>query len=471
MADKSFSLGQINITDYIIVRARKVSDSTAEVERQVFGPAPPTTQNFTFTDLDNDLYFFDVYESADGMALTTLFNTFEIDVATGSIITEYKFYEVDRGLTGDPAAGDTIITDSYLDGKNVVAFEQRGLGAMVPTDEWTRTSTGISLVAPLKFNADDIYVAIINYVQAGSSAGGNMGLFAGETTIAANTTLDSTYYNTLINLNGVGTQLVVTLDFVADVPDGTMFYFGDLEGGTQFQTKIKPQIGEAILWMGGMMAEMWVGKGETLWIKKSGTRYKVVQEHGNLQRVGQRFSGMYAGHPNTLVEASQILGADDFPRIWWWVVNKLPATSYVIDDTLDSGGYVRPANRQGQFIVSLTKRKFRMPDTQGLSEKGLTNFVAPGGDATRLVDQPGGFQPPALLQHVHLTHAGGTIDGAAGHLFMNRTGTGGQPKRFSGGGLDGLGGSVTPDETMLTGEAGGDDNIVSNYGVIYCTCV
>lgn len=470
MADKSFSLGQISITDYIIVRARKVSDPTAEVERQVFGPAPPTTQNFTFTDLDNDLYFFDVYESADGSSLTTLFNTFEIDVASGSVIMEYKFYEVDRGLTADPIAGDTIITDSYLDGKNVIAFEQRGIGALVPTDEWTRTSTGMSLVGTLKFNTDDVYVAIISYQQAGSSTGGSMGVFAGEKTITANTTLDSTYYNQLVNLNGAGTQLVITLDFIADVPDGTMFYFGDLEGGAQFQTKIVPQTGEAILWMGGMMAELWVGKGETLWIKKSGTRYKVVQEHGNLQRVGQRFSGMYAAHPNCLVENNALFGADDYPRLWWWVVNKLPGISYVIDDTLDGGGYVRPANRQGQFIVSLTKRKFRMPDTQGLSEKGLTSFTTPGADTTRLVDAAGGFQAPSLLMHNHLTHGEGTIAGAAGNLFLSRTNTGAQPHRYSGGGLDGLGGSTTPDATMLTGETGGSDNVVSNFGVIYCRC-
>lgn len=473
MADKSFSLGSINISDYLIVQARKVSDPSAVVEKQVFGPDPPTTQNFTFTNLDNELYFFDVYESPDGVILAELFNTFEIDVATGSLLSEWKFYQVDRGVDADPVAGDTIITDSYLDGKNVVAIIQRGLGPLKPDDEWTRTSTGIALAGSLVFNADDVYTVVINYKQAGSSStGNNPALFSTEKTITGNTTLDSNYYNALINLNGAGTQLVVTMDHVASVPDGTMFYFGDLEGGAQFQTKIVPQTTEAILWMGALMSEIWVGKGETLWLKKSGTRYKVVLEHGNIQQVGRRFSGTYANHWNTLVENNTLWGADDFPRLWWWIVNRLPGSSYLADDNLDLPGYIRPANRQGQFIVSVTKRKFRMPDTQNLAEKGLKSFTAPGGDGTRIIDQPGGFQAPSLLSHFHVMHGEGPINGPAGNVFLNRTGAtmAGGPHRFSGGGTDNLGGSVAPDQTMQTGATGGTDNVVGNFGVIYCRC-
>lgn len=469
MANKSFSLGQVNITDWLIVRVRLASDPGPEITRQAFGPAPPTTQNFSFTDLQNALYLFDVYESSDGILLTTLLNTFEIDVETGDITTEWKFYVVGRGITGDPVDQDSAIVDPYLDGKQVIAFEQRGVGPLIPSDEWTRNSTGVALVTH-PFNQDDVYVAVINYKQANSSTGNTSGLFATEMIITGNTLLDSTYYGAEILLNGAGTQLVVTLDHVATVPDGTPFLFTDEIGGAQLQTKIVPQIGDSILWNGAQMSELWVGKGEFLWLKKSGTRYRVVMEPDGLSSVGKKFSATTLNHVNAYPENNTLWNADDLPRLYWWIVNKQPNSAYVIDDNLDQPAYVRPDNRQGQFIVSLNKRKFRMPDTQNLTEKGMASFAAPGGDATRLWDFPGGYQGPALLQHNHITHAGGPITGTAGNLFLSRKNDGAQPHRYSGGGTDGLGGDTQPDNQMTTSQTGGSDNIVANTGVIHMRC-
>lgn len=472
MATKSFSLGQINITDYIIVRARKVSDPGAEVERQVFGPNPPTTQNFTFVNLDNELYFFDVYESSNGTALETLFNIFEIDVATGAIIFEWKFYTVGGGQPEDPAANDTVLTDPYLNGKNVAAFFQRGLGPLKPTDEWTRTSTGMQLEAGLFFNQDDVYTAQITYPQAGSSTGNTNKFLGQEKAITANTTLDSTYYDCLINLNAAGTRLVVTLDHVATVPDGTIFAFIDQMGGSQRQAKIVPQIGESILWMGMNMPEFWCGKGEKVWLKKSGGVYKVIDDSDGGRNVGRRFSGKTNVYPNAQAEDNTLFSADDLPRYWWWLINKNNNAYYLVDDTLDNVGYVHPQPRIGQPVVSLTKRLFRMANTQNISERGGLDFNHNGGDATRSWDAPGGYQPPALLPHAHVMHGGGTISGPAGNLYLNRTGTGPQPKRYSGGGTgDNLGGGTAPDATMITGQTGGPDNIVANFSVVYCTCI
>lgn len=472
MADKSFSLGQINITDYLIVVCYLASDPHAEISRQVFGPNPPTTQNFTFTDLDNDLYLFSVYESADGSTLSRLFNTYEIDVATNTTLVEWRFYHVDGSQTYDPTNGTASITDDYLTGKTVASFGQRGIGPLVPSDEWSRTMGGVGLVGELKFAADDIYYAVISYQQAGSSSSsaGKVGPLGTEVTIDSNVTLDSSYNNKTINLNGGAARLAAFFQPMADIPDGTHFYFTDQLGGLQYQARIVAAASETIKWMGIAMNELWVGKGEFLWVKKTGGQLIVWMDHFGLHNVGRRFAGARLTQSNTLPEDGALYNAADYPRLFWYIE---VVEGGFVDDNIDNVGYVRPANRQGQFLYSIAKQKFRMPDMQGMMNKGLASFDSPGGDSTRLVDVVGGYQPDLSPDHIHPTHAGGPINGAAGNLFLNRTGSGAQAHRFAGGGTDNLGGSTTADPTMLTGSptVHGAEGTVKNVGVIYCRAI
>lgn len=462
MADAKFSIGQVNITDYIIVRCRKASDPGPEVARQVFGPNPPTTINLVFLDLDPEEYLFDVYESADGATLSTFFNTFLIDVPTNTILEEWRFYTVGGQNSYDPIQDGPEITDSYLDGKNVVAFVQRGTGPLKPTTEWTRTSTGIALAGGLLFNVDDVFTAVINYRITGttSTTGAQQ-----EIDIIANTVLDSTYYNKIINLNGTGSRLVVTMDSIANVPDGTEFTFIDEEGGTQLQTKIITQTGEYILWHGSNMPELWVGKSETLKIKKRGTKYKVIQEHANLISVGRRFSSTYfistsmtGAIFNIFPENGGLYSGDDLPRIWWWINNILTAASKTIDDNVDNPAYVFDPNRPGFFVYSITKKMFRFPNTQGLSEKGLNSFSNFNADSSRLVDYPGGLQPEQVGPHTHgAKFEWNGTDGSTnnGQLLFNGDG------EHHGSGINAASIQVNS----------GTKNIVQNFGVIFCRCI
>jgi hypothetical protein len=470
MATAKFSLGSVNITDYLIVRCRKASDPIPEVTRQEFGPNPPANINLVFLDLDPEEYLFDVYESVDGVALTQFFNTYLFDVPTNTMLEEWVFYTVNGSDPEDPAESpNTQIVDSYLDGKNVVSFQQRGLGALRPTIEWTRTSTGIQLAGNVSFNDSDVFCAVINYRITGGSTGNTS--TQQEATITANITLNSSYYGKIINLNGTGTRLAVTMDSVASVPDGTEFLFVDQEGGLQLQTKILFQTGEYVLWNGANMPEIWVGKGEFLRIKKNGSRYKVIQDSGGLLRVGYRFSATYIGHPNCHAEDNGLTSADDYPRIWWWINNKIPIGSKIIDDNLDAGGYVRDAAAPGFFIISTTKRLFRFPNTQDLSEKGLANFNAYAGDLDRLNQNPGGKQNGAVGKHRHVMHGFGPISTPGNpNLYLSTQNTGPYAHSWSGGGTAGLGGSVGPDINLQTGDTG-DINIVDNFGVIYMRCI
>jgi hypothetical protein len=415
MADLNFSLGSIGISDYLIVRLRLASaPGTVVGTPQVFGPVPPTVQNIIFTGLNPDFYLADVYESVDGVALTNLFNTFEITLAADDQTSSvYKYYVVDRGLPGDPAQDDTSLVDTDLDGKTIASFSQRGSDKLrpetEPDNEWVRTSGGIDLIGGLIFNSGDTYVVeISNKITPAPPA--SSGPFVVEKTVTSTSSLDATYRNCLINCNGSGAQLVITMEAVFGTPDGTQWLFIDQEGGSQLQTKITFAGSDHIKWRGLSMTEIWIGKGEFLIIKKQGSTFKVVQAHEGLNMVGLRVSAIYKSHPNTLPNDSSRYSADDYPRIWWGITNMMTSDSVFVDNAMTlAGGYTRPILRQGQFIISTTNRVFMMPDSRGLMEKGLANFVTYGGDtANRVIDFPGGFQADALQDHTHSMDASNT---------------------------------------------------------------
>lgn len=485
--DVNFSLFNIGVPDYLILRARTTAAPGAEVGiRAVLGPAPAGTLNFLITQLPLENCFFDLYESADGATLNTLLGTFTYDVRNEKVVDEIRYYVVDSGVNNSPSNTDTTLTDSYLDGKTVTEFQKRSIGSLVPdglglNSEWSISGTSITLLGGLEFSTQETYAARISYlIEADDPT--PVGFFKGIKTITTNTTLDNTYRNNRIKLVGAGTQLVTTMEHVSGIPDGTFWYFTDQNGGTQYQTKILLQDGN-FLFNGVNYGETWIGKGESGWIEKNGSAFEFIQAPKGLLDVGTRSAETFNVFPNKLPENNGLYNADDYPRLWYWITHALPSASYyILDDNLDNIGYTRPVDvngfpfKAGLFIISTTKRKFRMPDTQGYAERGMKSFTAFGADTTRLYDWPGGWQPQRLLTHVHGSHAGGTIDGPAGSLYMSRAGSGPQPHRFSGGGSDNLGGTTTPDVTMITSnprtagsatDISSSEQTVNNFGVIY----
>ena len=99
---KSFSIDVIGVTTFVIFRWRKVTDPGVEIDRRVFGPAPPVTNNFSITDLEAVTYYFDTYISSDGSSLTTLMATYTMDIKNNLIVNERRFYTVGSGVGNAP---------------------------------------------------------------------------------------------------------------------------------------------------------------------------------------------------------------------------------------------------------------------------------------------------------------------------------------------------------------------------------
>lgn len=451
------AVGPVNFTDYVIAIIRKVSDPTVEIDRQVFGPAP-TSLNLVFTELDPETYFVDFRDSTDGIDIGVLISTFTIDAQSNQLMQEKRYYTVGGSGDYDPADGDSSITDPYFEGKNVSCLFKEGFRDLKPDVEWERTGNTLNNLTGVAYSTNEVIVVTIDYKDAlpVTSVGGG-GLFVDTKTITANTTLDSTYYNNRIKLTGSAATLVVTLQTLATIPDGKYFYFNTF-GGSQIQTVIKCSGSDKIFFDGfdlvlNEFGELWIGKGEFIWIEKRGSYFEVIDCSKSIVEVGEIVTLGYKSHPNIIPEDGRLLDGEEYPRLWWWVSN-LPSTHVVSTDTVISGGYTHDATKPGMFVKHTTLKKFRMPLTEGLMHKGLADFITYGGDTTnRPVDYPGGFQDESLLAHTHeykrtRTDTIGTIY-EANHM------------------MDGANRGLYTGDTVNTSSVGGTQNRVKNIGVIF----
>lgn len=495
MPDAKFSLFSINVPDYLIVRARKTSAPGAEVARsEPLGPAPTGNLNFLIPGLDPVNHFFDLYESVDGSALNTLLGTWTWDVQNDAIIEETRYYVVDSGINNSPTNGATSFVDAYLDGKTVAKFEKRSIGALVPdglslSSEWSYdpTTDTISLLGGLVFSSLETYAATITYAQPIPTNGSNA-FFADVKTITdATKTMDNTYRNNRIRCVAGGTRQVITFEDITNIPDGTFWYFTHHDGGSQYNT-VFDFAGANLIFAGGPYSQFWIGLGEELWIEKRGTQYEVVQAPAGALAVGRRSSESLPylpssgiGFPNLFPEDNTLWNAADLPRLWYWLTHAFPnANYYISDDNLDNPGYVRPTSggqpwKTGLFIISTTKQKFRMPDTQGYTEKGSKSFSTFGTDTQRLYDYPGGFMPQQVPDHVHNNGiADDKPEGDAQSVNVYPSSVQDMPGLAKGQLNNGSGGTLYQGETSkpkrttaTVYDISGPENIINNFSVIY----
>lgn len=510
--DAKFALFEINVPDYLILRARATDSPAVEAgARSVIGPAFSGTLNFLITGLDPKNYFFDLYESVDGVTLSELIGTFTYDVQASRVTEAVRFYRVGSGINNAPADGDTTLTDDFLEGATITRFEHRGVGSLVENDgsgvdpEWNRTGNTLSLLGldgegnAAHFTGGDTYAVTVSFSVPVGPSQTTSPFFKDIKVITTSLTMDTSYRFCRTKLvSNSGTSLTVNFENIDDIPDGTWWWFTDIDGGQQKQTRLTFTGGGQVRYfagpLAGILSEYWVGKGDTVWIMKEGDSFQLLIAGDSNQWVGRHSSEALIGFANTLIEDGALYSADDYPRFWYWLTHAFPSAAYyIVDDNLDNAGYTRPLDvngnnfKAGLFIISTTKRKFRMPDTRGLSERSSKSYVDPFTDATRLYAYPGGVQLQKMPEHVHNGHGGGPIVGPAGNMLISMSNAGAQPHRFSGGGTDGLGGvpSATndggdgswwtgPPRTVASADKtkiSGTENIVTNFSVIYTRCV
>lgn len=457
MGQIRLGVGQVNITNYLIGVARKTTTPLVIEAQESYAPPHPATRNVVIPaagDIDPVIYYVDFYESSDGIALDLLLSQFVYDLKNQIVISERRFYVVGGPGANDPAPDQTILSDAYLDGKTISGVFKEGYRYLRPNTEtipeWQpHAGGGIELLNNLIFSGGEIVTIEISYLADQTQVSG-AGMYNGVALISANTTLDTTYRNKRLRTESASSNtLVVTLEAIGSVPDGTFYHFTS-NGGAQNQTRILPSGAETIKYNGENYTEISIGKGEFVRITKTGSFWEAELAHHNILQVGERLNPTWKDHPSTKPEDGTLYDGDEWPRIWWWIANKLPSTHYITDDLVTGGGYVHPVGKEGLFVRHSTLKKFRMPNTQNLSERGLKNFTSYNADGERVYDYPGGLQNEMVGPHLHSLPAD-----ASGSADI-------QSLVSSGNADEGISAS------HLTGyNIGGTENRVKNIGVIY----
>lgn len=389
MPSFKFAIGQVNITDYLLVVARKSTSPTSEAARQSFAGPQPTSRNIEFDNLDAAVYYFDFRESTDGVDLGTLMGTYTVDVKENTILSEKRFYLTGGVRAIDPAPGADAVIDPYLDGKTVVGVFIEGFRFLVSPDytfaEFELVSGGgVHRTDGKVFSIDEVVMIELNYVNTSSTT--NNASFPTDFILkTADFTFDSTYYNSMIEANKTGTVLKITMPAIASLPDGTKFGI-NTHNISQRYVNLQFLSGEYCLVGGNQRNAVFIGRGEEAVFQKKGSYIRVVSWTGDWRRVGEKVEQDLAPI-NGIQEAGGWQLFDDIARLFYWYVNALPLGQ------LGTATYpaTPDAANKTKWIIDGVNGRFWVPDTQGMFDKA-TN----GGN-------PGVFEDQSVQNHRHFS--------------------------------------------------------------------
>lgn len=458
------TIGTVNYTDYLHVTASKVS-SPNTVAWETWIDVPVTNYNLIIPGLDPENYYIRFYDSPDNSSLGAIVSELIVNALTGEYIHERRFYTVDGSGDADPSDGDTGIQDDYLIGKNVTGVFKEGFRYYVPDVEYEfdDTAGGISLLNSVPVASGEVVCVELKYNVGVPSSGGGGGLYDGEIELTGSEeTLTTDDLSKRVKLLSSGGAQTVILPSLATFVTGRGYFFDNTVGGGALQVRILFDGSEKLKYNGFNaideaapmeLTEFWVSRGETLRLQKMNDNFwEVIGEYKGTN-VGERFDAGFGKHPNTIPEDGRILNVADYPRLWWWINNILPANhKFTYDVDLAYTGIHAVVNnfRRGQFCIDTSGTKFRMPWTTNLVSKGLANFTSFGSDPTRSVDYPGGVQP-AQVGEISITIKKG--DGYTGSVAT--------PGRFA----PGQSSNPQQDDVLVVNE--NKENTVVNNGVIF----
>jgi hypothetical protein len=364
MATAKFTIGQVNITQKLRVIAREVSNPTVESANVIYNEPHPTSRQIVIDGLNPTMHYFDFYETLGGSTVGTLLGTFTIEVGFfSSAAFSLLEFNVDGGLPNDPVAGDTEYNNTDLV-EATLQITQRGIGPRSFIDEIEPISTGgFRLLNGETFQAADKWFVLVSKIIVQAPIVISKSIFSAIAVIPSNTTLSSTHFNKLLIANGSATILRLTFPDFASIPDGTVFGFNTQRGDQRYLELVFPT-GTYSYILGEQKEKVWLGKCEEIAFYKNGSELIILWADGDIRRVGEIVKGDISP-VNGLQETGGWKNIADYPRFFYWFVNKIPngqlAAKTDIDASVDT--------EMAKFSIDSVGEKFWMPDTGGYFER------------------------------------------------------------------------------------------------------
>jgi hypothetical protein len=365
VAQAKFSIGQVNFTEHLLVIAYEASNPTAEVARQSFAPAHPTTRNIVFEDLNATPHIFEFRQSDDGVDLGLLYNSFSIDVGLiQDSVVEIFDLVVDGGDTYDPVDGDDSVTHPSFE--NLLVISKPGFGLLSNEVDYEKTTaTTIHLLNDVKFSNGERYTFVIFKKQTVAQNTSGRPLFQDIVSIAADTVISAAHYGKLLEANGAAAILTITFPDFTTIPDNTVFGF-NTESGAQRYLKIVFTGADGAKLKGGVKSTFCLGKNEDAAFIKKGTRLYKMFWDGDYYRVGEVVISEIQP-ANSVAELGGWLLIADYPRLYNEFVNLLDPSLLGDISTLTGGEPV--AAERTKWCIDLANSRFWVPDSGGYFDR------------------------------------------------------------------------------------------------------
>ena len=469
------STGPVNTLNYLHVTASKVS-SPNTIEYEVWFKGPFSGKKFVIPNLDPEIYWIRYYFSVDAISLGVFDSEEYVNALSEKYKSEKRLYVVNGTGAYDPIDGASSITDPYLIDKDVTSVFKEAFRDLIVNREFTfDPATGtITKIDGVNFSFPETIVVTVNYNVVSTNNvvnGTGIGLYAGILSIPdATYTLLASDRNKMIRLIGSLATQFVTLPALSSVNIDDGFYFDNSVGGTAVQVKIFTQGGDRINYNGffttsNLFQEFWVSRGEKLLIRKMDNNVWEIRSDYVGVNVGSRMSGRYAFQAKYIPEDGRLLDGDEYGRLWFYITKILPNTHYITDDNVTNTNYTPPLSKTGMFTVHSSQKKFRMPLSIAMTERGLSNFNTYGTDTGRAYDYPGSFQDEMIAPHDHFMFTNPTNPDANNNPpYMTHYKNKGNFDSYA----------LWSDNSKLptvgkTSKGGGTEGRNKNIGVIYCT--
>jgi len=418
MATVKLVIAQLGITNYMMVRLFYTDAPAAEVARQTIAPADLEANNpIVFTSILAKPAWVVVSESIDGTDPGVEQGRYVQDVTDKTFVIEEYFYTVGGFEVEDPADGSTELTDTYFEGKVVASLFMQGFrplkelktGVPLNGHEWKRVDNTIQILNPETGSMDgpvfrngEVYVVTITYLQdiiAGDSSAQPLSFVD----ITESITLTSTNRRKENVIEAATTKITITLEPLATLVDGEYYDFVT-NSGSQYQAVIQRSGSDVIRFNNSNKTRVVLGTSEYLRIAKKGTRFEIMRSHENMQKVGQKFTGMNSTYMNAMLYDATLRDGDEYPRAWDFIIS-LPAGFAINDSNIMNVGWSPTSGREAcwYYYESGGVKYFRTPNTQNIFSRSLNSFSSRGTDPERPYDYPGGTMAEQVGKHRHFT--------------------------------------------------------------------
>lgn len=404
MGKINMAVGQINITNYLMINVREAGAPTVIVASRVIPPPVPTSQNIVFTGLNNVNHFIDIRSSPDGVSLGLLLDTFNYNVREDSAGLEFRFYKGGGLGTYDPAPGTNVITDPYLDGKTILSVDREGFRFLKPNEEFMHTGDTVEVYqneppVAVEFGEGERIVIVLSYpIPAPPSSSGQSFPIDFIDLDGGDIVMNSTHFNKVMVAQSSATILTVTFPSFSTIPDKTRFGFNthnaDFDSGQRYMKIVIDGLGVNYLQhRGEQKAIVWMGKGETLEVQKKGTKLYVIDWDGDQDRIGE-IVATDTPPINSVAEVGFWADFTEYGRFYEEFVKRInmaylgtatyPSTPDVVNKT--------------KWIIDAVNSKFWVPDTRGMFIRNYDNVGLIDPEGVLFGRLPGGYQPSQVGQ-------------------------------------------------------------------------